>query len=173
MTGRLRGADFVFSPGQKKGSSEEPGQTEENIETEPDESDVPAVMHRTVGVSHPLPIQLPWLPLSIKNSCHQTISYDASTRETKIRERSKVSTIPFCEPIVEATWRIKEEAGPRLVCEVTLSWECEVFFVLQGQIDYYSKLARTPFYQLWKRHAASGIEEVRRPGKSVHEGRRF
>ena len=81
-------------------------------------------MQRTVSVCHPLPIQLPWLPLTIQNACAQTVSFDKATGEVRIFERSRVSAIPFCEPVVTASWRLVELGG-QLDCEVTLSWECE------------------------------------------------
>lgn len=81
-------------------------------------------MQRTVSVHHPLPIQLPWLPLVIQNACLQTISFDRATGEVRIYERSCVSAIPFCEPIVTAAWLLTEREGA-LECEVTLAWECE------------------------------------------------
>ena len=172
--------------------------------TNPDPA-APACLQRTVSVCHPLPIQLPWLPLVVQNACRQRISYGkANPREIRIFERSKVSAIPFCEPIVTASWVVTEE-DECVVCEVTLSWECEgshklnpdpnlgpshsslppptriliyfpppppppphtwraVFWALQGQIEYYSRLAMGHFYEQWTPHAAAIIERRRRIG---------
>ena len=55
-------------------------------------------MQRSVSAWHPLPIQLPWLPLLIRNKCVQTISFDHATDRLMIVERSAVNGIPFVEP---------------------------------------------------------------------------
>lgn len=131
-------------------------------------------MQRSVSAWHPLPIQLPWLPLMIRNKCVQTVSYNRQTNLLHIIERSAVNGIPFVQPYVIATWTIAERAATgqgagskQLDIHVGLSWEYDVYSFLAGQVEFYSRGAMDAYFKAWLPHADSLLVARRKAGGDV------
>lgn len=128
------------------------------------------VMQRSVSAWHPLPIQLPWLPLMIRNKCVQTVSYNRQTNVLSIVERSAVNGIPFVQPYVIATWTIAERAvsgqgvPTQLDIHVGLSWEYDVYSFLAGQVEHYSRGAMETYFKAWLPHADALLVAHRKAG---------
>ena len=131
---------------------------------------------RSVSVLHPLPIQLPWLPLHIQNRCDQRVSYNVKTQphQLTIVERSAVNGIPFVQPYVICTWTIMERQGddddtavngggggggsgatdePWLSVSCNLQFEYDAFTLLQSQVEFWATSAMEIYFREWVPHA--------------------
>lgn len=121
---------------------------------------------RTVSVMHPLPIQLPWLPLHIQNRCHQTIKYtNQNSSSLTIVERSAINGIPFVQPYLICTWNITEHLSssltPFLSISTNVEFDYDMYTLLQSQVEYWSNSAMHIYFTEWEPHA-NAILNVRR-----------
>jgi hypothetical protein len=59
---------------------------------------------RIVNSLHPLPLQLPWLPLSVKSSNVQTMEYDSIENLLRIKELSTIKGNISCPCAFQSTF---------------------------------------------------------------------
>lgn len=115
---------------------------------------------REVKALHPLPIQLPWLPLHITNRCKQTLTFTAAKpNELKVVERSAVNGIPFVQPYLIVTWTIiaKQEPTASLDITVDIAFEYDVYTLLKSQVEFFATAAMIKYFDEWVPHATSLI----------------
>lgn len=113
---------------------------------------------REVKALHPLPIQLPWLPLHITNRCQQTLNFSATRpNELRVVERSAVNGIPFVQPYLIVTWTIlfKKEPTASLDITVDIAFEYDVYTLLKSQVEFFATAAMIKYFDEWVPHAAA------------------
>ena len=161
LTGKLKETGIVITPWV---------QTAEGGATT-DEGQQQSSFARSVSVLHPLPIQLPWLPLHIQNKCVQKVAHVPASqpRQVVVVERSAVNGIPFVQPYLIVAWSVIERrsgstSGIDSACvdvEVNISYEYDAYTLLQSQVEFWAGSAMEFYFSEWVPHAQQILQARR------------